>query len=146
MILDSMEFFSNAQSIAAAAGDVASTDIYDTGAAADAGIGEELYLQINTIAAVTSGGAATVQFVLQTDDNSAFSSPKEFLLTAPVALAALTANTRQYLGRLPVGLERYLRVVYRIATATTTAGTATAFLVKNPQVAPSLPTTVPGVK
>lgn len=145
-ILDSMARFSNAQSIAAAAGDVVSTDIYDTGAAADAGIGEELYLEIRTVAAVTSGGSATVQFVLQTDDNSSFSSPKEYPLTAALALAALTANTRQYLGRLPIGLERYLRVVYRIATATTTGGTASAYLVKNPQVAPPLATTVPGVK
>lgn len=145
-ILDSMARFSNAQSIAAAAGDVVSTDIYDTGAAADVGIGEELYLEVRTVAAVTSGGAATVQFILQTDDNAGFSSPKEFPLTAALALAALTANTRHVLTRLPVGLERYLRVVARIAVATTTAGSMTAYLLKNPQVAPSLPTTVPGVK
>jgi hypothetical protein len=145
-ILDTMARFSNAQSIAAGVGDVVSTDIYDTGAQADAGIGEETYLEIRTVAAVTSGGGATVQFVLQTDDNPSFSSPREFPLTAALALSALTANTRQVLTRLPVGLERYLRVIYRIGTATTTGGTASAYLLKNPQVAPTLPTTVPGVK
>lgn len=146
MILDSQLSLSRAQSIAAAAGDIVSTDIYDTGAAADVGIGEDLYLQIQIGTAVTSGGSATVAFILQTDDNSSFSSAREFPLTGPVALAALTANSIQYRGRLPIGLERFFRVVYRIATATTTAGTANAFLVHGVQANPAIATTVPGVK
>lgn len=146
MYIDSQELLSSAQSIAAAAGDVVSTNYYDTGASADVGVGEDLYLQVNTVAAVTSGGAATVQFVLQTDDNTSFSSPKEFPLTGAVALASLTANTVQYRGRLPVGLERYIRLVYRIGTATTTAGTATAFFAKDIQANTPIATTVPGVK
>lgn len=146
MILDSQLSLSRAQSIAATAGDVVSTDIYDTGSAADVGIGEDMFLQIGIGTAVTSGGAATVQFILQTDDNSSFSSPREFPLTGPVALAALTANSIQYRGRLPIGLERFFRVVYRIAAATTTAGTANAFLVHGVQASPAAPTTVPSVK
>lgn len=146
MILDTQLSFSRAQSIAAAAGDVISTDIYDTGAAADVGIGQDLFLVISTNTAVTSGGAATVQFILQTDDNSSFSSPREFPLTGAVALAALTANTTQYRGRLPIGLERFIRVVYRIGTATTTAGTATAFITHDVQASPTVATTVPSVK
>jgi hypothetical protein len=147
MILDSQLSLSRAQSIAAAAGDVVSTDIYDTGAAADAGIGEELYLHIATGTAVTSGGSATVQFVLQTSPVENFGSGVvEFPLTAARALAALTANTVQYRGRLPIGLLRYVRLVYRIATATTTAGTANAFLVHGVQANAPIATTVPGVK
>lgn len=133
MIMDTQEQFAVAQSIAAAAGDVASTNYLDTGAAQDEGIGEYAQLVIRTVAAVTSGGAATVQFILQTDDNSSFSSAKEYPLTSAKALAALTANTEQYIGKLPNGLERYLRVVARIGTATTTAGTMDAFLVKDAQ-------------
>lgn len=146
MILDTQTSLSRAQSIAAAAGDVASTDYYDTGAAHDAGIGEDLALQVQLNAAVTSGGAATVQVVLQSDDNSSFSSPKEYPLTAALALAALTAGAVLYRGKLPFGLERYLRIVYRIGTATTTGGTATAFLAKDLQVNPAYSTSVPGVK
>ena len=146
MILDSQMSLSRAQTIAAAAGDVVSTDIYDTGAAVDVGIGEDLYLVVQTVAAVTSGGAATVQLVLQTDDNSSFSSAREFPLTGAIALASLTANTVQYRGRLPIGLERYVRLVYRIGTTTTDAGTATACLTKDIQHAPAAPTTVPSVK
>lgn len=147
MYIDSQEILSSAQSIAAAAGDVVSTNYYDTGAAADVGIGEDLYLVVATVAAVTSGGAATVQFVLQTADDTGFSTNlTEFPLTAAKALAALTANTVQYRGDLPVGMRRYLRVVYRIAAATTTAGTATAYFTKNVQANAPTATTVPGVK
>lgn len=146
MILDSQLSLSRAQSIAAAAGDVISTDIYDTGAAADVGIGQEMWLQIQLNAAVTSGGAATVQFVLQTATDAAFTSPLEFPLTPARALAALTANSVQFQGRLPVGLRRFIRVVYRIAAATTTGGTVTTFLAEDLQLSPALPTTVPSVK
>lgn len=146
MILDSQLSLSRAQSIAAAAGDVISTDIYDTGAAADAGIGQEVFLQIGLNAAVTSGGAATVAFILQTATDSAFTTPVEFPLTPARALSALTANSTQYRGRLPVGLLRFIRVVYRIAAATTTAGTVTTFLTEDIQASPTIATTVPGVK
>jgi hypothetical protein len=37
----------------------------------------------------------------------------------------------QYKGRLPYGLKRFIRVVARIGTATTTAGTMDAELVMN---------------
>lgn len=133
MILDIQEQFSSAQSIVSAAGDVVSTNVYDTGAAADVGIGEEMYIVAKTIAAVTSAGAATVQVVLQTDDNVGFATPVEFPLTGALALASLTANTELVKQRLPIGLERYIRVVYRVGTAATTAGTVDAFLVKDVQ-------------
>lgn len=132
MILDTQEQFSAAQSIVSAAGDVASTNVYDTGAAADVGVGEELYIVAKTIAAVVGAGA-TVQVVLQTDDNVGFATPTEFPLTAALAPAALGANTEIVKQRLPIGLERYIRVVYRIAGAATTAGTVDAFLVKDVQ-------------
>jgi hypothetical protein len=133
MILDTQEQFSSLQSIVSAAGDVVSPNVYDTGAAADVGIGEEMYIVARLGAAVTSGGAATVQVVLQTDDNVGFATPQEFPLTGALALAALTANTEIAKQRLPIGLERYIRVVYRIGTAATTAGTVDAFLVKDVQ-------------
>jgi hypothetical protein len=145
MILDSQTRFSDAQSVASAAGDVVSTDIYDTGAAADVGIGQEEMLQIQVNEAVVGAGAS-VQFVLQTSAASNFSAPVEFPLTAAVPVASLTANSLQYRGRLPIGLLRYLRIVYRVTGATTTDGTVTAFLANDLQIAPALPTTVPGVK
>jgi len=49
------------------------------------------------------------------------------------ALASLGANKEIAKQRLNTPLRRYLRVVYRIGTATTTAGTASAYLVKDVQ-------------
>lgn len=145
MILDTQTRFSDAQSIAAAAGTVASTNYYDTGATADVGVGQEEYIVV-TVGTAVVGAGASVQFVLQSDDNTSFSSPNTFPLTAAVAVASLTANSTQVRARLPIGLERYIRVAYIISGATTTAGTATAYLTNDVQYAPALPTTVPGVK
>lgn len=134
MLMDRQTRFSINQSIAAAAGDLVSTDVIDTLAAHDEGIGQEVELMITIGTAVTSGGAATVQPVLQTADDVGFSTNlTEFPLRGALALAALTANTPIYIGRLPVGLRRFLRIVYRIGTATTTAGTASAHLVLDAQ-------------
>lgn len=145
MILDSQTRFSDAQSIAAAASTVASTNYYDTGATPDIGIGQETYLVIS-IGTAVAGAGASVQFLLQTDDNSSFSSPTSFPLTGAIGVASLTANSVQYRGRLPIGLERYIRVAYTISGATTTAGTATAYITNDIQHAPTIATTVPGVK
>ena len=133
MILDSQEQFSSLQSIVSAAGDVVSTNAYDTGAAADVGVGEELYL-VTRAGTAAAGAGATVQVVLQTADDAAFTTNlTEFPQTAALGVAAVTANTEISKQRLPIGLRRYLRVVYRVAGAATTAGTMDAFLVKDVQ-------------
>ena len=126
MILDNQNMLSLAQAVTST-GDTASTDVYDTGAAADVGIGYDTYLHIRTGVAFTSGGAGTLQFVLQDSaNNSAWADVQS--LTPVRALAALTANTEQVRTRLPIGLRRYIRVVYRVATAAMTAGTVDAHL------------------
>lgn len=140
MLMDRQTRMSNAQSIAAAVGDVVSTDVIDTGAAQDVGIGEETELVVSLGAAVTSAGAATVQPVLQTADDVGFATNlTEYPLRNAIALAALTAGAVLYTGRLPVGMRRFMRVVYRIAGATTTGGTANAYLVLDAQAQQYLP-------
>lgn len=138
MILDTQETFSEGQSIVAAAGDVVSTNSLDTGPASS-GQGESVYLYAKTVAAVTSGGAATVQVVLQDSaDNATFADVQTY--SAPLALAALGSNKAIAVGRIPVVLRRYIRVVYRIGTATTTAGTVSAYLVKDIDAQQYMPT------
>lgn len=128
MIIDSQEKFSEAQSVAAAAGDIVSTNVYDTGAAADVGIGEEMYLYAKMNAALVGVGAS-IQVVLQDSaDNSSFADKQA---SAAVPVASATANATLAKVRLPIGLRRYLRVVYRISGGTTTQGTASAYLVKD---------------
>lgn len=132
MLIDTQLKLSALQSLIHAVGDVVSTNVIDTGAAADTGIGEGMRLVVRVGTAVlAAGGASTMQFVLQTSTDEAFSSPVEVQLSGAIAKASLTANTVVYSSRLPQGLLRYLRVVYRIATNDVTAGTADAFLVKD---------------
>ncbi len=129
MILDTQEEFSVGQSIAAAVGDVVSTNVLDTGPASS-GEGEPMWLVVQLGNAVTSGGAATVTPVLQDSaDNATFADVQTY--PNGLALAALTANRTLVKARLPAPLRRYIRVAYRIAGATTTGGTARAFLVKD---------------
>jgi hypothetical protein len=145
MILDSQTRFSNDQDIFSVGTTVASTDVYDTGAAADVGIGQESELQIQIGANAVVGGTS-VQFFLQTADDVGFSTNlTSYPLTAAIAVASLTARAIVYRGRLPIGLRRHIRIAYT-SVGTTTAGNANAFLVHDLQAAPALPTTVPGVK
>lgn len=131
MILDTQLNFSLNQAITSL-GDTASTNVYDTGSAADDGIGnQELLTFIRIGTAFTSGGAGTLQFVLQDSaDNSSWADVQ----ASPVfALAALTANKTILQSRLPLGLRRYIRIAYRVGTAAMTAGTVESYLVLTPQ-------------
>ncbi|MNT23210.1 hypothetical protein D3C72_1586220 [compost metagenome] len=129
MFVDTQETFADAQSVASAAGDVVSTNIYDTGAAADVGIGERMYLYAKMNAALVGAGAS-IQVVLQTSASSG-SGYTDAVAGAVVPVASATANSVLARLALPIGLQRYLRVVFRISGATTTAGTATAILAKD---------------
>jgi len=140
MIMDTQETFSLAQTLVVGTGDTVSTNVYDSQGVTtfpaqniDAGVGEEVYLNVRIGTAVTTAASGTLQLVLQVDDNVAFSSPKEFVLTGALAVAVLTANTFIYQGRIPVGMERFWRVVYRVGTGALTAGTVDAFLTKDIQ-------------
>lgn len=130
MILDTQEQFSAAQSVAAAAGDIASTNSLDTGDATDKGIGEHMYLYVKLVAAL-AGAGSSIQAVLQDSaDNATFADVQSGKV---IPLASAVANAELLKQRLPIGLRRYLRVVYRISGATSTGGTADAYLAKDVQ-------------
>lgn len=128
MFIDTQETFADSQAIASAVGDVVSTNVYDTGAAADVGNGETmiLYAKMNTALA---GAGSVIQVVLQTSaDNSTWVDADA---SGTTALAAATANKVIARMKLPIGLLRYLRVAFRISGATASGGTASAYLVKD---------------
>lgn len=134
MILDSQEVFSAAQAVTAT-GDTVSTNQIDTGSAADDGIGEDItvFAKVNTT--FTSAGAPTMQAVLQSSaDNSTY---VDKLISPAYALATLVAGFVLMNSVIPIGpntvSNRYLRMVYRVAVTTFTAGSVDAFIVKNPQ-------------
>lgn len=123
MILDSKLKVSDAQAVTASA---ASTSYIDRGAAGDVGNSCPLYLLITVNIAAAAAGAATVNFQLQCDDNSSFSSAKTVIQTDAIAKADLIVG-KQIVLPLPPGLdERYLRLYYLVTTGPLTAGAFSA--------------------
>lgn len=119
------------QSIAAAAGTVVSTDKIDLQTSRDISRVNELRAVAQLGAAVTSGGAATVDVQLIESASADLSSPTVLLSTGALAIAALTAGAVLMDAPMPATSKRYVGWQYVIGTATTTAGTINAGLVKN---------------
>lgn len=138
MIQDKELMFSDAQAKATGVFDSTaafdSTNVVDLGAAGDAR-GQELYLVIGVDTAVQSAGSATVDFSLQTSaDNSSYST---LFSTGDIAKAALVAGANVAKVKLPLGVKRYLKVVYTVGTAALTAGKFDAFLTPQVDTAPA---------
>lgn len=113
MIIDSLSQFSDAQAVTAT-GDTVSTNIVDTLVDSDEGVGEGVHVVFTVPTTVTSAGAATVQFVVQTSaDNSTWT---DIGMTDAVAKAALVAGYvrplrldcigRMQIGITPIGDDR----------------------------------------
>ena len=145
MILDNAELLSSAQSCFASGADVTSTNTIDTmpqfaanvAGNGDPGPGSPLAINI-AIGTAVSGGTS-LEFVLQTDTNTNFSTAMvEFPLSGAIPVASLTASSVWNYSLPLQGLKRYLRLVYRNVGANTT-GTATAQMVKDAQT--NLPST-----
>lgn len=136
MYIDKQATFSSEQAVTAAA---ASTDYYDQGAAGDLGVSDGLHLCITVTETAASAGATTVQFKLQCDDNTSFSSAKTVSMSDAIAKATLVAGYQLFMP-IPVGLdERYLRVYYDVAVANLSAGKFTAQIVKGMQKSKAYP-------
>lgn len=138
MIFSEQEKFSTDQDISQVIGTYNSTNILDTGApgtvygaasALSRNVGKGIPVSILTqlTADVTSGGAATLQFQIETADEEAMDTTNVVIAESQVyALADLVAGLQFGVDVLPIDCKRYLRVNYIIAGATTTAGTVTS--------------------
>ena len=138
MILDELLEFVDATAIATATGAALAGDVVDLGAEPqDFGHGRGMYWVIQITTAVTSGGAATVQFKLGSDAAAAI-TPATMTVhvdSGAIAKATLAAGyTRVYPMPLGVGnvYERYLGVTTTVATAALTAGAFNSFLTYDP--------------
>ncbi len=126
MYIDKSLRFSASQALAGASG-TASTDVIDLGADRDlTALGRPMYLVV--VLEASGGTSPTLQVVLQTDDNSSFSSATA-IYTGP-ALAQATNRTQ--IIPFPNENERYLRVTYTQGGTSPTA-TVSAFLTDSPQ-------------
>lgn len=150
MILDGLLQFSSAQNLAQAAGSYDSTNILDLGisglpasasggGARDIGIGDDpaMKLLVLVTTTFTSGGAPTLAVSLQGAPDNGSGAPGAYTVmtqSAAFALATLVAGARlldQDMPRPAPGqpLPRFLKLSYTIATAATTAGNVSSFIV-----------------
>lgn len=146
MILDELNEFADAVSVAAVASTFVVGDVIDLGAASrDVGNGEPLYLVLSTDTEVITGGSAgTIQFDLVSDSLATLGAgvladctthfSTGLMVTDDAALndSRLNAGGVIAVVALPSGTyERYLGVLCTVATTTTTAGKINAFLTKD---------------
>lgn len=93
----------------------------------DIGSGRPLFVNVYVTEAFLSAGAATLNVVLQTDDNAAFGSPTILFDSGPIPRASLVAG---YAFQLPVprGAEKFLRVQYVVGTGPMTGGRVRSYI------------------
>ncbi len=123
MIIDAQAQFSSAQAITASA---ASTNVYDTGAAADVGNGEALRFYCSLTEAFNT--LTSLDFILQSStDNSTFVDHYK----VNKLLAALVINADIDLPPAPTGLNRYVRLYYTVNGTNPTTGKISSGIVLN---------------
>lgn len=127
-MLDNSTKLATAQAVTAT-GDTASTNIFDTGSAQSSDIsltGENLWINAVVDTTPTSGGAATVQAVLQ--DSADGSSFADVVAGPAIAYGSAPAGTTLLQVQPPAGMRRYFRIAWRVGTAVLTAGKFTAYV------------------
>lgn len=151
MILDAFLQFDSAVNLAQVQGTYNSTNVIDLGGpglpvlanlqgARDIGIGDDpaLKLLVQVVTAFTSGGAATLVVALQGATDTGAGGPNTFVtwwVSPAYALATIAVAGARLMDmdmpRPPAGvaIPRFLRLLYTIGGATTTAGTVAAYLV-----------------
>lgn len=119
MIADRQLTFSDAQAITVTAN---STDTIDLIGAYDLSHGFPLRARINVETAFTAAGAATLQAQLVTSAAAALSAPTVLYDTTAIGKATLVAGYILMDVVVPQTAQRYLGVVYTVATGPMTAG------------------------
>lgn len=145
MILDELTEFADATSVAAATGTAVIGDVIDLSVNQDIGIGEDVWIVIQTATEIITGGTAgTIQFYVVSDSlatlgAATLASCTEHLRSASLVTDDSAANSTELnaggtilAARLPAGsYERYLGVLATIGSTTVTAGAINAFLTRN---------------
>ena len=138
MILDELTEFCDATALnTGAAGTYNIGDIIDLSVTApEVGNGQVVYLVVQVTTAVTSAGAATVQFQLVSDATSTISTSTQTIhfISMAIPKATLVAG---YTAIFPIAVgspayERFIGVQQVTGTAALTAGAVNAFLTLDP--------------
>lgn len=130
MILDKENLLSEDQAVTATANSAGTIDL----GGANKGEGQVKELLVQVTEAFSAAGAGTLTVALETDDNAAFASATTVLTTAAISKTTLAVGYQiPGFGRLPDNLERYIRLVFTVATGPMTAGKITAGLTPSRQ-------------
>ena len=89
--------------------------------------GKPLYLNVVSKAAFDASGAGTLTISLESCATVDGSYTSHFS-TSALGLSALTAGARQLAMALPLGLLRYVKLVYTVASGPMTAGSVDAWV------------------
>lgn len=127
MLFDAKLLMSSAQAIVATA---VSTDTIDRGDTKDVGRGGDIPILVQVVEAFNTLTSLTIE--LQTDDNSAFSTPRS-LFSVVVPLADLKLGYQVPVITLPQKTERFLRMNYTVTGTVPTLGKVTAGVVAGVQ-------------
>ncbi|MFJ3117826.1 Bbp16 family capsid cement protein [Pseudomonas protegens] len=141
MYIDKQAEFSDNQAVTTTA---ISTNVYDlyprgnsvnTNVTRDIGVGEDIYLVVQSDTAATAAGAATVTVTLESSSTADLAtSPTVHFASGALALATLAGGTTLLAIKLPAGsYNRYVGVRYTVGTGPLTAGSFSAFLAKDIQ-------------
>lgn len=115
-------------------------DVLDLNKARDVGnAGKPLFLVVTVDTTLTSGGSATVQFILASDGQAAIAvdgTATEHFRTDAFDYSILTQGEKYVLPLPPEppNYERYLGLIVNVGTAALTAGKVNAFLTWDPPV------------
>lgn len=146
MILDERTEFADATALdTGAAGTYNIGDVVDTRGSAgvnpnatrDLGVSADLWLIVRAAADATSGGSATLQVRLVSDDSATPSTTTATVhaVSPAIAVADIKAGTTILATKLPSGsYERYLGIQQITGTAAFTAGAIDAFLTNDPNL------------
>lgn len=139
MLLDKFNtFLDNAALPTSGTGVINAGDVIDLVSGNALNDAHDLYLVIIVRTAVTSAGAATVQFLLVSDAQNPIAtdgSATQHWASAAIGKATLVGGYRVAIVPLPKGspaYERYLGLQVNVGTAALTAGAVTAGLTATP--------------
>ena len=132
MHLDAQNMFSDAQAVTTTAvstnflnlGDTYQPALSPAKVVRDIGGANDVPLLVQVVTNFT--GLTSIEVQVQTDDNSAFSTPRLAARSGAIELARLKAGFKFPIPVIPMGTdERYIRLRY-VVTGTGTAGAITA--------------------
>ena len=136
MIMDRTGLLSDAQAITASAASTNSIDLGATGTpyGAPSALARDIgnaHVPLSVSVTESFNNLTSIVISIQTDDNSAFSSPTTVWTSPTYTLAQLATGAKYLLpDEFPVGVnERYVRLFYTLAGTTPTTGKITAGVV-----------------